>query len=136
MITKIFKFCKTNDKDIVFAATVMLVAVISFGLGRLSKIRDGRTPLTVEKPGVIAGDAVVDLNQQRDLIDESNNQNSSIITAPNTQKSFVASKNGKKYYYAWCDSASRIKKENKVWFSTKEEAKTAGYEPAANCKGL
>ncbi|MEK7069515.1 MAG: hypothetical protein AAB962_00465, partial [Patescibacteria group bacterium] len=62
-------------------------------------------------------------------------QNSSIISS-NAQKIFVASRNGKKYYYAWCDSAKIIKEQNRVWFSTEEEGKKAGYEPAANCRGL
>ena len=25
---------------------------------------------------------------------------------------------------------------NRIWFATKDEAEKAGYEPAANCKGL
>jgi len=52
------------------------------------------------------------------------------------QGSYVASKSGSKYYLPSCGTASRIKEENKVWFSTKAEAEAAGYEPAANCKGL
>lgn len=125
ILTRIVKFCKVNEKDIVFAATIILVAVISFGLGKLSKIREGRIPLAIENPEVIAGDsdAVIDLKQN-------------ITAVSAVQKSFVASKNGKKYYYVWCDSASRIKEGNRIWFSTKEEAQAAGYEPAANCKGL
>jgi len=51
-------------------------------------------------------------------------------------KIFVASRNGKKYYYAWCESANVIKEQNRVWFSTQAEAEKAGYQPAANCKGL
>ncbi len=57
-------------------------------------------------------------------------------TSQNAQKVFVASKNGTKYYYAWCAGVTKIKEENKVWFSTKEEAEKAGYTPAANCKGM
>ena len=51
---------------------------------------------------------------------------------------YVASKTGTKYYLPWCGTASRIKEENKVWFETKAEAEAeaAGYQPAANCKGL
>ena len=49
---------------------------------------------------------------------------------------YVASKNGTKYYLPSCGSSKRIKEENKVWFQTKEEAQAAGYGPAANCPGL
>ena len=49
---------------------------------------------------------------------------------------YVASKNGTKYYLPSCGSSKRIKEENKIWFGTKEEAEAAGYGPAANCPGL
>lgn len=49
---------------------------------------------------------------------------------------YVASKTGSKYYLPSCGTAKRIKDENKVWFATKAAAETAGYQPAANCKGL
>ncbi len=49
---------------------------------------------------------------------------------------YVASKNGSKYYLPSCAGANRIKEENKIWFASVDEAKSRGYEPAANCKGL
>lgn len=49
---------------------------------------------------------------------------------------YVASKSGSKYYLPSCSGAGRIKKENQVWFLSKEDAVAAGYEPAANCAGL
>jgi hypothetical protein len=48
----------------------------------------------------------------------------------------VASKNGTKYYYSWCGGASRISEKNKITFSSIEEARSLGYTPASNCKGL
>ena len=53
-----------------------------------------------------------------------------------TEGAYVASKNGTKYHLPWCGSAKQIKEENKVWFTTKEEAEAAGYTPASNCKGI
>lgn len=55
---------------------------------------------------------------------------------PATSGTYMASKTGSKYYLPSCGSAKRIKEENRVWFATKQEAEAAGYEPAANCKGL
>lgn len=51
-------------------------------------------------------------------------------------RTYVASKNGTKFYLPTCGTAKRIKEENRVWFGTKEEAEAAGYAPAANCPGL
>lgn len=53
-----------------------------------------------------------------------------------TSGTYMASKNGTKYYLPTCGSAKRIKTENVVWFQTKAEAEAAGYGPAANCPGL
>ncbi|MBU0750470.1 hypothetical protein KKH15_03050 [Patescibacteria group bacterium] len=49
---------------------------------------------------------------------------------------YVASKNGTRYYLPWCGGAKQINEENKVWFTTKEDAERAGYTPAKNCKGI
>jgi hypothetical protein len=48
----------------------------------------------------------------------------------------VASKNGTKYFLPWCGGAKQITEANKIWFASKDEAETKGYQPAANCKGL
>ncbi len=53
-----------------------------------------------------------------------------------TTGTYMASKNGTKYYLPTCSSSNRIKPENRVWFATKAEAEAAGYAPAANCPGL
>ncbi len=112
MLTKIIKFYKDNEKDLILVLVIILVALISFGLGRLSKIGESRVPITIENLPAAVNESVP------------------------TDKIFVASKNGTKYHYPWCSGAQSIKEENKIWFSTAEEAKKAGYEPASNCKGL
>jgi hypothetical protein len=110
---------KLYEKDIILATVIILVALISFGLGRLSKIGESRTPITIEN-----------------LTGAVDNATSSALSAPSAKGNFVASKNGTKYHYPWCSGAQSIKEENKIWFSTAEEAQKAGYEPASNCKGL
>jgi len=53
--------------------------------------------------------------------------------APIDARSFVASKNGTKYYPVGCKSANRIKDENKIYFATAQEAELEGLTPAATC---
>ncbi len=136
MIPKLIKFCKDNDKELYLAAIIILTAVISFGLGRLSKIREEKTPITIENAEIRESKPLSTSN-----VDSANGagmvleHNSSTIPAASS-KIFVASKNGKKYYYAWCESANAIKEQNRVWFATQAEAEKAGYQPAANCRGL
>lgn len=42
---------------------------------------------------------------------------------------FVASKNGKKYYGVHTPSGERIAPQNRVYFTNEEAARAAGYEP-------
>ena len=129
MIPKLIKFCKDNNRELYLTAVIILVATISFGLGRLSKIREEKTPITIENVGASTEIIVNTSSQPSTLL-----QRGRLTVDAN--KIFVASRNGKKYYYVWCDSSQKIKESNKVWFSTKEEAEKSGYQPATNCKGL
>lgn len=91
---------------------VALVAVASFGLGRLSMMDRSHTvslseiPFTEGQPSLVMGGA------------------------------FVASKKGSAYYFPWCSGAERINASNMVWFTSREDAEQAGYVPAKNCSGL
>ena len=150
MLSEIIKLCKrltgwvkSNNNELYLAAIIILTAVISFGLGRLSKIREEKTPITIEnvKENAETGESkplstsnVDKTNGAGIMLQHNSSTISSALSA--SLKIFVASRNGKKYYYAWCESANVIKEHNRVWFSTQAEAEKAGYQPAANCKGL
>jgi uncharacterized protein YdeI (BOF family) len=115
-----------QNNDLFLILLIIFVALASFGLGRLSAI--SRTP------------------HEGSIVFEPQMQQSTVYTAttpdltnqPNTAETgtLVASKSGTKYHFPWCSGAIRIKEENKIWFNTIEEARAAGYTPAANCKGL
>ena len=45
-----------------------------------------------------------------------------------TPGKYVASKNANKFHSPKCDWAARISKENQVWFESKEEAQSKGFE--------
>ena len=89
-----------------------LMAILGFGLGRLTKLEEAREPIRIEA------------------------DNLATTTVKILAGKFVGSKNGTKYHYPWCPGATKIKEENKIWFQTIEDAKRAGYTPAANCPGL
>ncbi len=46
-------------------------------------------------------------------------------------RTYVASKNGKNYYKLSCRNT--IKEANKVYFTSEEDAKKAGFAPSASC---
>lgn len=48
----------------------------------------------------------------------------------------IGSRSGKKYYFPWCGTLKRVKKQNQIHFASIGVARVAGYVPAHNCKGL
>jgi len=106
------------------ALVVLLVGITSFGLGRLSA--RSQTPLAATGVTLVAPAPLSAVTEQ-------------VVSADggaDTTMQYVASRSGTKYHYVWCSSAGRISEENRVYFATVEEARAAGYTPAANCPGL
>ena len=122
--------------DIVIVIVIVLVGFGGFGLGRLSKIEEGRGPAILDygKSETPNTRAKLGTGQANSKLQNSNSQTATVITAK--EKLYVASVKGSRYHFPWCSGAGRIKEENKLWFSSKEEAEKAGYTPAKNCKGL
>jgi len=117
--------------DAVLVIAVILLGLLSFGLGRLS-VESGSSrgvAFCDELPPSTVSAAILNASPDTTL------DNAGIVT-PSQEASFVGSKNGSVYHFPWCSGAQRIKEENKIWFSSKEDAERAGYRPASNCKGL
>lgn len=124
--------------DVFYGSIIILVAIASFGLGRLSKIEEGREPVIIESSTTTSGHSHQEtggIPLQKGL-----SQGASVIQSISGQTSsetqLVASKNGTKYHYLWCSGAKTISEENKIYFTSKAEAEAKGYTPASNCKGL
>lgn len=121
--------------DILVVLVLILSATLAFGLGVLAGKdmvkAEGKDGFWIEqlpeKPLPSAGGAA-------SAIEALKSAKPTIPAA--TSGTYLASKNGTKYYLPTCGSAKRIKAENIVWFQTKAEAEAAGYGPAANCPGL
>ncbi len=92
---------------------VILVGFASFGLGRLSALEEYKPQVEIRYEN-----------------------EASAASGISMEGKYIASKNGSVYHFPWCSGADRILEKNKVWFTTEQEAKLAGYKPAGNCKGL
>lgn len=92
---------------------VFLVALSSFGLGRLSASE-------ASKPAVSVSQASLETEPQGMAL-------GGLV---------VGSRSGTAYHFPWCSGALQIKPENRVWFASEEAAQTAGYTPSKSCKGL
>ena len=108
-----------REGETVLAAVIILTALASFGLGRLSALSKNKFPVRIETK-----------NQSAAALSSQNPKTES------AQNLFVASRNGQVYHFPWCAGAQRIKEENKIFFDSREEAEKAGLRPAANCEGL
>ncbi|MBI4114913.1 MAG: hypothetical protein HY445_03665 [Candidatus Niyogibacteria bacterium] len=108
-----------NKSDLVLAMSFFLIAIISFGLGRIS--------ISIQNPGIRTPIRVEENANPSETIKEKGS---------NTALLYVGSKNGAVYHLPSCSGAKRIAEENKIWFSSREEAESLGYRPAKNCEGL
>ena len=116
-------------KKLFLSLVIILVASLSFGIGRLSVVGE-REPIRVEYNPEISNSQFPISNQ----IPNPNTQTANVITATQNNTSVVGSKNSNKYHYPYCPGAKQIKEENKIVFATPETAEAAGYTLAANCK--
>lgn len=91
---------------------VAAAILASFGLGRLSAVVDAK-PLVRVYTATAAAQAAMPAGGQ-----------------------YVASRTGSTYYFPWCSGALKIAPQNERWFKSEDAARSAGYRPAKNCKGL
>lgn len=126
-IAKVKQWLQENNKDLLVAGIIFLVGLASFGLGRLSVLVSRKEPIMIEQPEgqEVNASAEPQKTAEKDL--------AGVVLS---RGKYVASRNGKVYHLPWCAGAQRIKEENKIWFQTKEEAESRGYNPAGNCEGL
>lgn len=117
------------DDHIFFGLILVIVAIASFGLGRISVNDDGKVGSGVK---LVNSSAVILSPNTLPLTSTSSPAVTNIVT----ENSLVASKSGTKYHLITCPGAKQIKESNKIYFSSKQEAMAAGYKPAVNCPGL
>lgn len=118
------------------AIAAVLACTGCFGLGFLAGKEAGGGDIIIQEPSVSAPtEEVSSVPKSSQLASPS-----AALTSPPPATSpggqYVASKSGSKYHLPWCPGAKQMKEENKIYFSSKEEAEAAGYAPAANCKGI
>ena len=116
------KKTENDSSDIFIIALIVLVAFAGFGLGRLSTVqKESKQAIVFEQSNLFGNTYTSTKSPNTDIVKTGQ---------------LVASVNGTKYHFPWCSGAQRIKEENKIWFNNEQEAREAGYTPAANCKGL
>lgn len=115
--------------DVLTLGIVILVAICSFGLGRLSVIQKTSTEgIQIILPGGSKQGIMQYSGTQKANPDQ---QLERPVTHPDG--AYFASKNGTKYYPKGCVAGNKILPENKVFFLSVQEAVDAGYSIAKGC---
>src|SRR3989344_1683557 len=132
---KIKVWAGDRKADILTGIIIVLIGIISFGLGRLSATWTPKPPISIISPNGAESKPVAPQIPVATPIGAS--KTASITTsAGSPEGKFVASKSGAAYHLPDCPGAKQIKSENKIYFKTQEDAERAGYHPAGNCPGL
>jgi len=110
------------DDALFMALLLILVGVISFGLGRQS-VAETVAIEPNNRAGVMFTETVATPNTNEKIVEDGKVQ-------------VVGSRSGTKYHLPVFPGAGQMKEENKVFFDSISMAEAAGYTPAANCPGL
>lgn len=113
---------------------VVIVASVFFAFGRFSATQEDKTPIEIQY-----GNEALLLATYVSTTTKATST-AKVVQAPEpalrTDGPVIGSKSGKKYYFPWCGTVKRILPQNQVHFASIEEARSAGFLPGGNCKGL
>ena len=127
-----FNFLKKFNKQINLSISMILVAIIAFGAGRLSvHFQDEKNPIVFRNQ-----DNLIQANVNNMVVESRGEVVKNFDTLQKTQSvvrdekllqgMFVSSKNSKKYHWPECSWAKKIKLENQVWYKNEKEAQEVG----------
>jgi hypothetical protein len=115
MLAQIKAFIAPRKEQLAVSLILVLVALFSFGLGRLSVMYADKGDLEILYP-----------ETENTLLPEG------VLMGQN--RPFVASKTGEKYFPPGCTASSVIAQENKLYFKTAVEAEARGYVLSKSCE--
>jgi len=115
MLSNLKQLVKKNTVDIILMVTVILVALISFGIGYLIASQTENQSIIIQNPSNVYSASI-----EQSIQDEVEKQTA-------VEGSFVGSANSNKYHWPDCSFAKRISEENQIWFSSEQEAQNTGY---------
>ncbi len=121
---------KIKGKSNIDGVTVMclfvlvLVAMSSFGLGRLSLNNSNNNFNKLDNGSIQVVKSEIGKSGEEKSLNETDDKET---------KMYIASKNGKLYYSLDCNGAKRISEKNAIWFADRDDAEKSGYTFASSC---
>ncbi|MEK7536951.1 MAG: hypothetical protein AAB584_00690 [Patescibacteria group bacterium] len=125
------EFFQTIKKNLFLIFLIVLITLLSFQLGRISKTVS--QPIKIEKASIqeiFQPNANIRINTNEG--DANNIENRAVERVDFRVVASKKSTSGK-YHFLWCPGAKQIKEENKLFFNSEKEAISAGYSLAGNC---
>jgi hypothetical protein len=126
---------KANAREIALICGMVGVGLCGFEFGFVQGVRHTSPPIVIEK-AVAAHDTEsvsgVTASVQGTQTEKTMNTTTTAAgrgTLPDTCP-FVGSKNSNKYHAAGCAVAKRIKPENRICFTSEDDAKAKHYQPS------
>lgn len=130
-LNKVKDVWKLHGREITLFIGVVAVGVIGFEIGFIEGQSTQSKPLVITAP-VSPLVPVVEPLKDTQIVAKQVNENNDTKTASgdisNTDCAFVGSKNSNKYHLPKCSFAKRIKAENRVCFTSAEDAQSKGYQ--------
>ena len=145
MSIKLKEFWREHDQTILTVAALVLVAVVSFRAGEthqksreMAEIKVNLSQNVASNPHEEKVMALGEAMERKGTADNSQQPSGTPSASPDTENQnkncvLVGSKNSNKYHQPSCKMAAKISAENRVCFSSADDAKSKGYEPAKCC---
>ncbi|MFW5884711.1 MAG: hypothetical protein ACOCUF_00550 [Patescibacteria group bacterium] len=142
---KSLKFWKDNEERLLFVVAIILVAFAGFKAGETkessredSEIKVAINNIEASNPRQQNALALGEAAQRKGVSVEgetspSENKEAENKEVENEECPLVGSENSDKYHSSDCTWAEKIKPENRVCFSSEEEAEEKGYKAAGCC---
>ncbi len=148
---KIKSWAGEESGQIILIILVLIVSnLISFKIGQNSiittpdsslsnsaiNINNNESDYSLSDPKINPGSLAAAIYQSQNSEpkrEESTPQNNPSAGVP---PRYVASKNGRVYYFTWCAGAKRIAEENRNYFNSSQDARAAGLTPSSACPDL
>jgi len=125
---------RSNAREISLALGMIGVGICGFEFGFVQGIRHTSPPIVIERPTVSASVLAADTSapSSSSPLPSSDVKTSaadvSAVSLP-ANCPFVGSRNSDKYHVFGCAVVKRIKPENRVCFTSEDDAKSKNYQP-------
>lgn len=110
-----------HEDRIILASGFILVAILSFGAGKLSEVYRGETPIIFQ-----------DASKCNDTYGNAGSPNSDSLNSEKIQDKIIGNKNSLIYHLPGNASYDKVSVTNRVYFNSEADAQKAGYRKAKN----